>query len=205
MKTLHFNIILTNSCWKVKSMYQMNSKRWSSLLRIEEKNSEGTDLQTWEAELHWDADWRQFYCRWRTEEWSIKSTPPCSIVQRIFHGTLIFCILHHIKLSSTSACGASFTSECTKTQTVSCAWRWMCIKIYHSCFFVLFICTSGSKLSKVTHTDFLRLWLTDRKHFSKLIIIISITVIIITHYKQTFNKHTLWFKVWTRHQTMDPL
>lgn len=33
--------------------------------------------------------------------------PPCSIVQRIFHGTLTSCILHHIKLSSASAFGAS--------------------------------------------------------------------------------------------------
>ena len=83
--------------------------------------------------------------------------PPRSIVQRIYHATLTFCILNHIKLSSASAFGASFTFECTKTpqsSTVSCAWRWMCTKMYHAVFFPLLQVTWAelSFIPEHTHT-----------------------------------------------------
>lgn len=90
--------------------------------------------------------------------------PRCSIVQRIYHGTLTFWILNHIKLSSASAFGASFTFECTKTQqssTVSSAWRWMRMEMYHTLFSLLLQVTWG-ELSFIPEGPprLPRLWLT---------------------------------------------
>lgn len=118
-----------------------------------------------------------FICLWKCLRMIHKMfIPPCSTDQKIFHGTLTFCTLHHIKLSSASAFGTSFTFECTETlpSTVSCAWRWMCIKIYCTVF-VLSTITSDMMWTKFyswtrTHLPRLRLTTVAQEVFFRLCI-----------------------------------